>query len=785
MISKIGVIPNSNQRPSFKAKPAIVKSNHTVLQGAAAQQVASLKSVCKEILLKTNNNKKLIPATVAALGGIKLTETAITLYENEKDAVRLSMPKGVQGDLFKMQVIKDEKPVNSVMVDNFNRLVESFSLNKVHYLEEKNADKDLINAVVEGVFKAVDEPLFQVRKFIRKNAETSEQPVQKLTPITLPKPEEIKEQKFVANKLAERSKIFIPKAEEMANYSMTELLKQQADKTPRKKHRVEKNRNNRLIPVNRLSPSERAELLKANVVKQENTSISSDRKSETGGIINANNKATKIEEKRGEQQVKITQEIPLITAPKRRGRLPKVEQEIVPTTVAKRRGRPPKIKQEGIPAIAPKRRGRPPKSKVKDITVTEIKKVEKLKQPQQKPADGIIPADLKLKVEEIFNLNKVIFDKLNSFSRMTAMAIRSGYNGIKTGRNKMSFGDLIIATPQRKDYAGHEILSITNTAKSESLNISDSEKIIKNKINWDKGGVSQKLKFLNQEEVDSKTSDIDFNKLIDDAITNLKAFKEFLDSKGWHKSKQKINKTKQISNNAISSSSFTRLQNLIEKNNNIKAILSSIPYSKAKEVKQDFGQVSIIQNSLRTEFINPLGDESNISFHTSKTRLGENTFIIKHKNNIDLEEVFVISNDGKIMKNVNRHAGINLVLPTNKARTAKFYSQEELEQNDLQSRLENLLTVLENKMNEYEQFLKNYEYKETEPKVKTIKKSSGINKKDGLPLLAVKDFIDNFVRNLQEKAEEFTKITGYKSSLDSVAKDLKTKFEEFLKKEEK
>lgn len=718
MITKINSVKSDNNI-NFKKNSAITKSGYAILSGNAAYKTNSLKSVCKEILLRINNNKNLIAITTAALGGIKLTETAITIYsEDKKDGIRLSMPRGVQGNLFKMQVIKDEKPTNSVIVDHFNKLVKSYSLNQEHFLKEKDVDQNLISATVEGIFDTVDEPLFQIRMYTLKNNSATKAPTEKIVLTELPKIEEIKKQKEQEALEAKKNKKIIPTAEQMKNFSMRELIKQQHEEPVRKPTRERKYKRSSLIPVSKLSPEERAKLKPATNTERPSITVYKEAQIENL-VVDSHAGAVKVNEKR-------------------------------------RRGRPAKVKSESTD------------------TATRTKKQSKVKLPA-----GIINPEVKTKIDEILSLNSQISDFFKKISVAIGVKIRTAYEGFKSNKGKMSFGDLTISLPKRKNYAGHNILNITDSTNNTSLNISDSENIISSKINWNSNGLLPKLKFFSQPEVEEKLADENYSNLIDNALINLRNFKAFLDNKGWQKAKQKDITVEQ--SGSISDFSSAKIQNLTETYNDIQAFIKSLPQNRSLEVRKNYGQVAIIRNSSRLEFINPLGDGSNVIFNKSKSKFGNFTFIIKHDGNKNIEEAFVISKEGKILKNIRQNSGVTEILPANPNQKLKFYSQEEIEQNKIQNRLDNLLNLLESKMTEYQQYLENYEFA---PKM-TKKVKPKIKEQEILSLSSVRDFISNFVNNLQEKAMNFTMMTGYKSSLDSVAKDLKAKFEEFLNKQGK
>ena len=192
VINKIGIF-DSSRKISFGAKiPVQNPSQHISIagKGYAMQQVNSLKSVCKEILLRVANDKSLIAKTAAALGTVKLTESAITFFASEDEGVRLSMPRGPQGELFKMQLLKDNKPENSIVVDSFGKLVESYGRESIEYMPAKKVDLDKTIATVTGIYNSVDESLFNVRMFMRNAGNSSHIVANKLDNIQMPNVEE-------------------------------------------------------------------------------------------------------------------------------------------------------------------------------------------------------------------------------------------------------------------------------------------------------------------------------------------------------------------------------------------------------------------------------------------------------------------------------------------------------------------------------------------------------------------------------------------------------------------
>ena len=215
MINKIDAF-DSSRKISFGNKFPIKESAcyaSISARGSAMQQVNQLKGVCKEILLRVANDKSLIAKTAAALGTVKLTESAITFFASGDEGVRLSMPRGPQGELFKMQLLKDNKPENSIVVDSFGKLVESYGRESIEYLTEDKADMNSVVATVAGVHNSVDESLFQVRMFMRKAGNSSHTIVNKIDNIKMPEISEILKKQEIERAKNKSRETFMPTAD--------------------------------------------------------------------------------------------------------------------------------------------------------------------------------------------------------------------------------------------------------------------------------------------------------------------------------------------------------------------------------------------------------------------------------------------------------------------------------------------------------------------------------------------------------------------------------------------
>ena len=124
--------------------------------------------------------------------------------------------------------------------------------------------------------------------------------------------------------------------------------------------------------------------------------------------------------------------------------------------------------------------------------------------------------------------------------------------------------------------------------------------------------------------------------------------------------------------------------------------------------------------------------------------------------------------------------GLNIILPTNPSQQLRFYSQEEFASNGKEEKLQELLAVLDEKITEFQDFIEN---SKTRPRRQRAATKPVVSEKTekSIPTTAIKEFFDNMVADYQAKADKVAEVTGFKSILDSVAKNLKDRFSDFLK----
>ena len=204
-----------------------------------------------------------------------------------------------------------------------------------------------------------------------------------------------------------------------------------------------------------------------------------------------------------------------------------------------------------------------------------------------------------------------------------------------------------------KAYNNEHITSIINLNNVESLNITDSGKISVNKYSSNRNSKKPKLKFLSQEEINSPENQNNIQNSINNALSKLKDFQNYIERQGWRIRKSKEVEDKEIAN--LDFSTIKKIRTIKKRYENIRQKLSSMSFYEARKLKNKYSPNSPSKTS-RIEFSNPLGDGMNYFFDKSLTRYGEIYKIVKYKDKANVEEKFAITADGKVVKNLSHSA---------------------------------------------------------------------------------------------------------------------------------
>jgi len=396
--------------------------------------------------------------------------------------------------------------------------------------------------------------------------------------------------------------------------------------------------------------------------------------------------------------------------------------------------------------------------------IPKIKKKEELNLP-----NGFINEELKEKIGEIKVLYSQIRDFLDSKSLSTNVKIFNGFPALKRKDSKgLSFQDVKFLFIQNEK-SSEELILIKDLNTSDFVYLTESGKVLdtkQEKINFVR--FFEKPKFLSQEKIDIKTNEESFKNLVNNTLTNLKNFKTYIDNQGW-----RVRKDKEILEQDygyIDSTLQEKISSIKAKYNNINSIFNSMSYYNASKIKSAYGNILTSATS-RLEFINSNDSNLNIAFDFSKNKYGEFYKIARYSGGQNVEELYLITPDGKIVKNAVKNQGLKSPFPTGGQADIKFYSQEELNNLDLKE-LENILDIFNEKISDYENFVLEINKKAVEKQTQKIEKIAEQNKVK-ITFDAVKTFFDKTILELQTSVEN-------KNSLETLADDLKIKFEDFL-----
>lgn len=608
MITKINSFDNRNN-VSFKTNNSF---SHVMLKGEAYKQASMLRNTCKEIFSKLRLKESLIDGAKSKLGNMKLSDKSVTFLLSETDSARLAMPRGDEGNLFTMQILRDKKPVNTVTVNEFNYLIESYSLNNETFLSEKKYNKELVDKTIKTVYEAVDYPLLQLRLYIKQNCGSLLQDTSQKTYTS-------EVSKSNDKKIEQESAPFIPPSTKWEDYSLSEIIKQNAATyKPRKGVKTYT-----VIP-------------KQTVYQIEGVNIPK-RLSQT------TNKKEKIETNEAKLQEQ-----------------PVVEQ------AKKRRGRPPKVKEVLTSKIS-----EPKEAKLKEPVEASLTF-----------SIGKINEDSLVKINEIKDLNREIKTFLATKSAPVAAKICQKYpNFVKNRRLGFDFKDISFILATNEKFQEEEILSVSSPDRKSFMNMTLSGKIIDTTKPWSKIILKAiKTKYKTQEQVDEMTKTAQYNDLLDKTYENLKDFKKFIDNQAWKVRKDKtILKNEAV---ILDESIQGKLKNILDNYKKSKEFQHSMSYFTLKKASQGFECFSKSKSS-RFEFINPVGDGFNYAFDISSNKHGEFYKLGKFNDKNELIDLFIVNFDGRVLQSISKTRGFKQPFPVGKNALLVYHSSESFDSDNL------------------------------------------------------------------------------------------------------
>ena len=658
MITKVNSC-KSHVTPSFHAHLLKQKNSIAVVNSyKSSQRINSIKSVCEDIFSSIKLNKNILAKANYLLDRAKMSENSITFLNENNGAVRFSNNVSENNKLFIMELLEQDKPKTSIVLDNFGKLIKPQNLEKIEYYTQEEIDLDSLDKVIENIYNATDEPLFNIRMFLHKNCEKKPEIKPNIEIETIPdivktiieSKEEIGEERIYLEEKMDLIKK-MPIRGIKHGYSYREVIKQnQAKETILKeKGLIEKDE-----VVEPLKVFERKEYKK----------------------FKTKTKKTSLKEKSSKKN----------------------QSEKIPSK---------KIKIKPFSVIPKKKPGRP-KKEVPTNSLAEIKPKQKR---ERKPGlkKTILPAgkidfEALFKLQKVFDLYKQVDSIVKNVTSSTRVIIYSAYEGLKVRKNGLSFDNLDLSFLKRSTWNNMKSLSILDKSKKETVNLFENGSIAPSQTDLNKLNKIDSLQCLTQEEIDNENQKKTMNTLLDKAIDSLENYKIFLERKGWRSVDRRLASDEE---GKVDAEVLKKLRKVTDKYVNLKARLTKIGSTKACCIKKDYGILSI--KTPRLEFINAFNDGYNLVISNLTSKYGDLTLVCRYNGGDILEDVFVISKDGKFVKNYNKNFGLNKVI-NHKSEKVQFINDDYIQQEQLSQKLDNILDLIEKKIDDCEVFIDNYQY---------------------------------------------------------------------------
>ena len=681
MISKIYSYNGATNVHFGAYKPTLMKRINVSNLRISQQKINSIKKVCEEIFSAIKVDKSIIEKVNSSLKSVKIADNSILFFDNLENSIKYSKAKTNGKELFIMEILNKNLSKISIALDSFGSLVKDYNEQNFNYFDSEEINKDLLEESFDKFYNTTDEPLFKLRMFIRKNASFQENIAENFK-IEVPKVES-----YFAIKKPSEKEVFLEQKPDLMNKDLLShgLYQEEVlgasifskiDKIAQKAKREEERDAKRQKFTYKIATSK-------NEV--------SEKKAEKSDVSTIKVKEVKLKEKK----VKVKKEI-----------LPKIKEKKVTTpkepSVKRKVGRPKKeiiLTNEQI-ITEKKRRGRPKKT---EITPLEIK-VKKIKKKGNLELAGSLDTETRDKVNKISNLYDEIRGMLSKLSCFTVAFANSAFQRVKLGKRNISIDNIGLRFFKRKTWGESEAITITDTKTNNKLNILDSSKIISSKFDLDKLIRLDKAIYLTQNEIKSESQKNISSEILTQAISKIEEYKSFLERKGWRSVERRL---AGVDEGMLQTPQLELLKTVEEKYNKVRTKLQRMNSGKSCCIKRDYGIVPI--KSARLEFIDAFKDGYNLIFSKAKTKYGELYLVIKHSGKDVLEEVFAISQDGKLVKNINKNFGLNKII-NHKEKNVKYINNEQIEKENILARLEEILSSLDKKMDDCIEYIENYKY---------------------------------------------------------------------------
>ncbi len=688
---------------SLMLKPQRVCSANISHFYKASQKINSIKNVCEDIFASIKIDENILAKANSLLEKAKLTDSSITILNENDVAIKFSQNILENKKIFIMEFIEQEQPKASLILDQFGGLIKSNEQQKLEYYTTDEIDAESLEKIAKSFFELSDEPLFNLRMFIRKNCEVKPNvsiSIQKEEVPDLVKPvnkEEVKADELLSYMEQKRDLLKkLPISQRAHNYSYREVIKhnQKIETDLKNKGLYQEEEVEALGVFNDSKRSSKFKQLRRN--KKAN-------KTSTSSVLKEEKVQTNAEKKEKSVELKTSvEEFAISKKEKRPKKTKKIKKE---KKINKERKTPVKIFKEKVVELLPKRKpGRPKKVVDPSIEAIKPKKGKGIRVKENILPAGIVDSSIQEQLKDIFGLNSFIEKTIKSVTSQTRGIIYNAYGRINAKKNGFQLDNVDIKFLRRKTWDESRAINIVNKETNQAVNIFESGKILSNHIDLKNLIRTDNKQFLTQEEINNPTQAEEVKSLLSCAIKKMEEYKTYLERKGWRSVERRLASTNE---GQVDTQVLQRLRDVTEKYVNLKSRLSHMNSGKACCIKKDYGIVSI--KTPRLEFVNAFNDGYNLVISKLTSKYGNLTLVCRYDGGKILEDVFVISEDGKFVKNYNKNIGLTSVI-NHKCDKVKYLNDDYIEKEQLSAKLDNILGLIETKIADCEKFIDNYNY---------------------------------------------------------------------------
>ena len=581
---------NDSSKPIFRSNlhyKAVSKSQSYVLHGESASQLSLLKLICKEVFQKLQNNASLIQEVTGKLKNVFIAENIIKFSVKDLENVILSMPQGLEADLFRVQRFVDDQTVGALTFDNCNRVLKNDKKKSSSFLTKSEAENIDIEKFISQVYDSVDGQMLQLRIATKNIPNTYVAPKQD---VSVKNVDSKNNKKNVAE---ENSSLVILSSEKWNDFSMPEYIKAHS-----------------IVSI----PNPQVEV----------------------GIGN--------------------------------------QKETISSSKT--------VKRERVNSVVNK----------KTHSATTKLSVR-----------GKINKDLVGKLDLIRSLFDEIKTDIDNSKNITSRKISRAYSDfIKLGSRSLTFKDFRIFIPKIKKFEEYQIIALTDNLSGETIGITKDGKIISKGLLYEI--VPNKNDITPSVSLSGDNQNNNFlGTFLDKILSELDSFSNYIKKGGWQRTLESCNKNAGV----LDSETMRSLRKVIGLYNQIELSSKTLSHKNYLKVRKQFGKI-FCSKSHRLEFINPMEDNMNVLFDISESRYGTLYKIAKHSGQKIIEEIYCVTPDGKIVKNIVKNFGLERFLPTSIIQKLRFFTANELQESGIENNIQSLLNVLEKNLDEFEKYLIEY-----------------------------------------------------------------------------